>query len=92
MYQYIHVFVSHLVNEAELVRVAGRRVLEDILFYWDGGRGGAGEVAGDVSMQITNQLVLLFGDLLTRYNLDISHKLAEGFTNKYIINLSTCFT
>ena len=56
---------------------------------------GARSVAvtgGIVSMEITDQSVVLLGDLLPRDNLDISHMLAEGFAKKHKDNLSPSFT
>ena len=37
--------------------------------------------------ETTDQQVVLRGDLLVRYNLDITHMLAEGFSKQHIIDL-----
>ena len=49
-------------------------------------------MGSDVSTEITDQQVVLLGDLLTRDNLDIPHKLAECFTKGHRVNLSSSFT
>ena len=42
----------------------------------------------DVSIEITDQQVVLLGNLLARDDLDIAHMLAEGFTKEHMVNLS----
>ena len=45
-----------------------------------------------VSMETTDQQVVLLGDLLARDNLDIPHILLESFTKEHKVNLSPSFT
>ena len=46
-------------------------------------------VGGDAGTEITDQQVLLSGDLRDRQNLDITHMLAESFSNEHVVELST---